>query len=289
MKRLLRILLVPALLAVLSAASPPLAGGVDTPGAGEQTSPKPTVEIRGEVAGPGAYELRRGETLSSLILRAGGYADTAWLPGAVLLRKTEKARQAEELAGIVKRLEAAVRETGPGEAESGPMRRLLDALRNFPPSGRVPVRLSHPRLMINSPQDLLIEEGDNLFIPPAPRTVRVSGAVRSPGEYPASPGARLSGLAASAGGFLPGADVDGVILLKADGTARMLSEGWIEWNEALGRWEISAFRKDRPRIEPGDTIFVPKTPGPIRWPGGTDDFRRTIMQILVLTGAEAAR
>lgn len=289
LRHLARLLLILALSAPTAAGRAVPARAADTPPAATHPLQRPTAGIRGEVERPGAYELREGGTLSSLILRAGGYTDSAWLPGAILTRTAEKSRQAEELAGIVGRLEAAVREAGPGDAEPGPMRRFLDALRNLSPSGRVPVRLSHPRLMINSPDDLALEEGDELFLPPAPRTVRVTGAVRNPGDYPAPPGARLAEIAASAGGFLPEADADGTILLKADGTARWTAEPWIVWNDDAGRWELSAFRKDRPRIEAGDTIFVPKRIGPIRWPGGIDDWRRTTMRILLLTGAGAAR
>ncbi len=249
------------------------------PSAGAQPA-KPAAEIRGEIARPGTYELGEGETLSSLILRAGGYTDNAWLPGAVLTRTARKSRQAEELAGIEQRLEMAARSAPSEEAEPGSARRLLDALRDLFPPGRVPVRLSHPRLMIHSPEDLPLEDGDTLFIPIAPRTVRVAGAVRAPGEVPASPGARLSLVAESAGGFLPEADRGGAILRKADGTARMLSEPPIVWSETAERWELSAFRKDRPRIEAGDAIFVPREPGKTPWPGGVDEYRRTILRIL---------
>jgi len=251
LKRPGRILLVSSLLAVLSAGSAPPAGGADNPAPGAQPVPRPVAEIRGEVAHPGTYALREGETLSSLILRAGGYTDNAWLPGAALTRESEKIRQGEELAGLVRRLETATRAAGSEEAESGPMRRFLDSLRELSPAGRVPVRLSHPRLMINSPEDLPLTGGDVLSIPSAPRAVRVTGAVRDPGEYPPSPGARLSGFAASAGGILPEADGDGTILLKADGTARMLSEPWIVWNKSVGRrctgsLELVALRLHQP-------------------------------------------
>lgn len=275
------------MLAVLSAGPGPSAAGADPPATEVRPPAKPVAEIQGEVAHPGAYELREGETLSSLILRAGGYADNAWLPGAVLVRKAAKVRQAEELAAIAARLSAAVREAEPGEAGLASMRRLLETLRNLSPSGRVPVRLSHPRLMINSPRDLALSDGDTLFIPSPPHTVQVLGAVRDPGEYPAFPGARLSEYAASAGGLLPGADRDGTILLKADGTARRLVEGWIVWNDDAGRWELSPFRKDRPRIEAGDTVFVPRDSGRMPRPDGIDEYRRAMMRILEIAGAGA--
>lgn len=240
------------------------------------------------MARPGTYPLHAGETLSSLVLAAGGLADNAWLPGAALLRPSEKARQSEELAAIARRLEAAILPGGSATEETAKSSSFLASLRNLVPAGRVPVRLSHPRLMINAPEDLPLREGDLLYIPAPPHTVRILGAVRTPGEVPASPGARLPALAASAGGYLPDADVDGALLLRADGTARPLREGWIVWNDAAGRWEFSAFRKDRPRIGPGDTVFVPRKPGGIPWPGGIDDYRRTMARILEITGAGAA-
>ena len=248
-----------------------------------------TVEIRGEVPHPGRYALEAGSTLSSLILLAGGYADDAWLPGAALLRWSEKARQASELEGIARRLESASRSAGTGEEGSDPISEMAASLRILSPSGRVPVRLSHLRLMINGPEDLPLADGDSLRIPPPPTTIRVLGAVRAPGEYPASAGAGLSEVSAAAGGLLPGADRKGAILLKADGTAWPLSEGWIVWNRDAGRWELSLFRRDRPRIEAGDTIFVPRDPGRGKWPGGIEDYRRTIQRILELVGPEGWR
>lgn len=249
--------------------------------------PGGTASIEGEVARPGVYPIREGDTLSSLILAAGGTTDKAWLPGAVLVRPSEKARQAEELNAIARRLAAAIRSAGPGDAGSDAMRRFLDALSTLAPSGRIPIRLLHPRLLINAPEDLPIRDGDILRIPAAPRTVRVLGAVRRPGEVEAPAGVRPAGLAASAGGFLPDADRDGAILLSADGTARLLSEGWVVWNEAAGRWELSRFRRNRPRIEPGDTVFIPRDPGRIPWPGGIEDYRKTMARILEITGAGA--
>jgi len=277
-------LAVSALLAVRGAVP---VWAADPPGYGLSPS-NMTAEIRGEVARPGIYPVRKGDTLSSLILQAGGFTDNAFLPGAVLLRSSENARQAVELAGFARRLEAAIRQTGPGNADTPRIRRFLDALRNLDPSGRIPVRLSHPRLMINAPDDLPLENGDTLYLPPEPRTLRIAGAVRNPGVYPYSPGTRFTGLTASSGGLLPEADRDGTMLLKADGTAQRLSEEWIVWNGDAGRWELSFFRKNRPRIEAGDTVFVPRDPVGIAWPGGIEDYRRTMMRILEITGAGAA-
>src|SRR5512134_3455841 len=55
------------------------------------------VIIRGEVKRPGTYTISAGEKLSSLIERAGGFSDNAWLGGGSLVRKSDIPRKGAEL------------------------------------------------------------------------------------------------------------------------------------------------------------------------------------------------
>jgi len=43
--------------------------------------------LAGEVRFPGKYPIHRGETLSSVLRRAGGFTDLAFIEGAVYIRK----------------------------------------------------------------------------------------------------------------------------------------------------------------------------------------------------------
>jgi len=223
--------------------------------------PRPVaVSIEGEVRRPGSHTLPPGATLSALLVAGGGFTDNAFLPGAVLTRISAEAAQETELRGIVERL---TKETGLSAAPDSDARPVLELLAALHPSGRVPVRLSHPRLMKGSPADIPIEEGDILRIPKKPDTVTVTGAVEAaPRSVPYAAKASYKEYLRQAGGSVDGADRDHVYLLRADGTVALLSLGFISWNPAASRWEVTALAEGPPAIGPGDTIVVPRHPPP---------------------------
>jgi protein involved in polysaccharide export with SLBB domain len=64
-----------------------------------------TVVIRGEVMFPGTYTTVKGETISSLISRAGGFTDKAYLKGAHFTRVSVRNQQQQQIEEVAKRLE----------------------------------------------------------------------------------------------------------------------------------------------------------------------------------------
>ena len=74
------------------------------------------VEVGGEVRFPGSYVVKKGERLSSLIERAGGYNDNAYLRGALFTRERVKELQQRGLDDMIKRLE---RDHPPGRCHPG--------------------------------------------------------------------------------------------------------------------------------------------------------------------------
>ena len=64
------------------------------------------VSLEGEVNAPGIYQLQAGETLKSLIGRAGGFTPQAYVYGLDLSREETRVRQSENLATAISRLEA---------------------------------------------------------------------------------------------------------------------------------------------------------------------------------------
>jgi protein involved in polysaccharide export with SLBB domain len=255
------------------------------PAAGEDEAAL-TAAIRGAVATPGTYTFRKGETLSALVMRSGGYADVASLRGAILVRESEKARQGDTLRGLVEKVEAALdparRDAGPHDRDR--IERLLASLRDLRPAGRVPVRLAHPRLMKGTEGDLPLEQGDLLFIPAEPDTVRVAGAVPLPGLFPWSAKAGYRDYIRKAGGFAGEADRGNVVVFKADWTARRFHRKRVAWNRELRRWELTAFTRKDEAIEPGDTIVVPEAPGTAPWADEGGDIPETLLRIAELTG-----
>ncbi len=238
--------------------------------------------VLGEVRRPGAYVLPAGGKLSDLIGMAGGYADNAYLRGAALVRRSARESQKKQLEELAARLEA---EGGDRPEDRARKSEAAAALRAMSPRGRIPVRLSHPRLLKGKADDLALEDGDVLAVPARPDRVVVSGAVRSPGGaiLPHSGTPDYAASIAAAGGYAEGADRSRVYLLAADGTAVLLRRGWIRWNPAKSRWEIPAFSSPPEPIEPGDTIVVPRVPE--NWAKGIRDLPEILLRISVLAGA----
>ena len=63
-----------------------------------------TVSLEGEVRFPGTYTITKGDTLASVIERAGGLTEYAYSPGAMFTRVALKAQQAKELEDMKKQM-----------------------------------------------------------------------------------------------------------------------------------------------------------------------------------------
>ncbi|MBC8018953.1 MAG: SLBB domain-containing protein, partial [Verrucomicrobia bacterium] len=66
------------------------------------------IKLKGEVRFPGVYSVARGEKLSSVIVRAGGYSERAYLRGARFLRRSVRETQQIRMNEIVVRTEKEV-------------------------------------------------------------------------------------------------------------------------------------------------------------------------------------
>ena len=64
------------------------------------------VQVRGEVRFPGSYPIKRGETLKSVIERAGGLTSLAFAEGSVFLRESLREREREQFKTLADRLQA---------------------------------------------------------------------------------------------------------------------------------------------------------------------------------------
>ncbi len=240
--------------------------------------------VLGAVARPGAYAFQKGDRLSSLIERAGGYADNVFLRGATLIRDSARARNRKALDNAISLLEERAF-AAPGDKDR--MREFFDGLKILPPVTRLPVRLAHPRLLKGTEDDLPLEDGDSLMIPARTDKITVTGAVRNGGsriELPYGAKTRFEDYLRMAGGLTGDADLDHPYLIKADGTAATLARGLVRWSPERSRWEISALVDHGPSIESGDTIVVPRKPSRSTWAGGFPDLQQILMKIHTLTG-----
>ena len=255
------------------------------------------VSVSGEFKFPGRYVIKKGERLSSLIARAGGYTDEAYLRGAVFTRESVRVLQQTSLDEMVKRMEREIMSQGAAQmatavskeeieakkVELEQKRKFIDSLYDLKATGRMTIKLAHARLLKGSDYDIMLEDGDSLTIPIKNNVVSVVGAVMSHGSYIYSDDLEYQNYIAMTGGYSEYADEDNVFVLKVDGSARKV-KGPINWNPFKSRWEMTVFGEKIKEIEPGDTIIVPEEVSRIAWLREIKDITQVLMQMAVVAG-----
>lgn len=234
--------------------------------------------VTGEVRRPGAYRFRRGETLSSVLNRAGGLTDQAYPAGAVFTRASVREqerigfdRAARELDRALARL--LLSDEPPPAEQVALARRLSTDIRSAEPVGRVTVEADPVVLAVRPELDIVLEPGDRIHIPKRPLTVTVSGEVLSPANLQFSTTKTIDDYLREAGGLTAFADPDRIFIVRPDGSAEPVSISY--WNHAPSL------------VLPGATIVVPRDPEPFR-PIGLVKTVSGILGQLALTAASIA-
>lgn len=215
--------------------------------------PVRTVSIHGEVRHPGDYEIVAGETLSSLLGRAGGLTGQAYPAGTVFLRDANRRQETDGFARTASEIDrslalALAGESPPSAGEVEAMRRLAADLRSARPLGRITVE-SDPEMLASMPElDILLEAGDRIVVPQRPLTVTVSGEVLAPGHLGFVSGKTASDYIREAGGTTRNADDGRAFMILPDGSAQPLA--------------VSFWNHDPAFVPPGASIVVPRDPKP---------------------------
>jgi len=256
------------------------------------------VTLSGEFRFPGRYAIHKGERLSSVIERAGGYLPTAYLRGAYFTRESVRRLQQKSLEDMTRRLERELLSTASTQIGSSLTaeevqsktqeiqfkQRLIDYMRGLKATGRMTIAVSNLRLLKGSPYDIELEDGDALYLPTKNNVVNVAGAVMSESSHIYVEKWSYNDYIRAAGGFARYADTDNIFVLKVDGSARKLTSGVFEWSEERERWEVAGYGDEPQKIEPGDVIVVPDKVTTIAWLREIRD----ITQILMNTAVTAA-
>jgi protein involved in polysaccharide export with SLBB domain len=257
------------------------------------------VTVTGQFKFPGRYIIRKGEKLSSLIQRAGGYTDNAYLRGAVFIRERVKEMQQKGIEEMASRLEKELlsqsseqistavsnEEIQGKQYEVAQKKKLIENMRNLKALGRMTIKLAHVRLLKGSEYDIELEDGDSLFIPEKNSVVNVTGAVMAQGSYVFSEKADYLDYINMSGGYSDYADKSKVFVLKVDGSAHKAHRGLINWNEKKDRLEMAAFSDEETNyIEPGDVVVVPEKIDRIAWLRELRDITQILMNTAVVAG-----
>ena len=255
-----------------------------------------TVVLQGEVKFPGTYTIRRDETISSLIERAGGFTPYAYLRGAVFTRASVRQLQQQQIDEMIDRLQRELLSSGTAaigtastsdEAkiigmENAQRQSFLEKLRTVKAKGRIAIRLTQDLAMLKgTSEDISLTDGDVIQIPSDPKTVQVIGSVYNQTAFVYGKEKGLSEYIDLAGGYSDNADKSGTYILRADGTAQKTGSGFlgVTWNGNSNRWdEGGGF------IGSGDTIVVPEQLERIAWMRNIKDITQILYQIAVGAG-----
>jgi protein involved in polysaccharide export with SLBB domain len=215
------------------------------------------VTLKGEVRFPGAYSIRRGETLKSVVLRAGGFTDFAFPEGSVFTRDSLRKREQEQLDALAERMQRDLAILAVQSAATIPSAQanaagalsvgqvLLGQLRGAKAVGRLVIDLpSMMRLPMDSPSDVILRGGDELIVPRTQQQVTVIGEVQNATSLLYNPHLSRDDYIALSGGTTRRADRGRIYVVRANGSV-VAQEG--------SRW----FDHGSVRIKPGDTIVVP--------------------------------
>jgi polysaccharide biosynthesis/export protein len=213
-----------------------------------------TITLRGQVKFPGRYSVQPGETLKSVLDRAGGLTQYAFARGAVLTRKELRDREQKELDMLALRMQndiafVALQGTVANQAGAASAlsvgQSLLTQLRAARAVGRLVINL--PRMLqspIGSQYDVVLRDGDELIVPKLQQEVTVIGEVQTVTSHLYRPGLSRNDYINLSGGKTARADSGRIYVVRADGSV-VANSG--------PRW----FNTSDTTIEAGDTVVVP--------------------------------
>ena len=213
-----------------------------------------SIELRGEFAFPGSYAIRRGEKLSEVVKRAGGFTDYAYTYASVFTRKNLKKLQKQSYEQAANDLEYAVAAaiTSPsnsltisGEALK-PISDLILRLREQEAAGRMVVDFTPLSLSQDPSNDITLVDGDMLLVPSRPSDVTVSGEVRYPTSIKYQESKMWQDYINEAGGFATQAAKDNLYIVYPNGKAIMAARPTL-------------WKKSNTYLQPGATIVVPRS------------------------------
>jgi protein involved in polysaccharide export with SLBB domain len=213
------------------------------------------VLLSGEFNRPGLYAIRKGETLSQLIARAGGLSPLAYPYGAIFTRRSVKELEQEGLRRTSRELTNSLLAVSARKETSGEAllagQQLIQQLATVEAPGRVVVE-ADPRVLAMRPDlDTVLDSGDAIVMPKRPNFVLALGDVSNPGALQFVAGKTVGQYVSESGGTQSTADRKRIFLVLPNGTSQPIGgRGWGGSPNLV--------------VPPGSTIIVPKNIDPLR-------------------------
>lgn len=195
-------------------------------------SPQRTVTVNGEVLFDGVYVLEnRNERISDIVRRAGGIIEKAYVKGAHLSRRLTDDEYLARKETLRVAMSSATNAGGDSIALSK-----IDVSSSYNVGIDLEKALKYP----GTHYDLVLQPGDQLFIPEEQSTVKISGEVMYPNAVVYEPGKKLGYYIDQAGGYGQNAKKNKGFVVYMNGT-------------------VAKAKRNTP-IEPGCQIIIPSKP-----------------------------
>lgn len=243
------------------------------------------VTLKGEVRFPGVYSVAHGEKLSSVIARAGGYTEKAYLRGAKFTRRSVRDLQQKRMDEISIKTERDILQKQSSLAAVASTKEELEAtksaleglqrgvaqLRALRAEGRMVIRLSESKELQGSNDDVTLEGGDELEIPLRPSVVTVLGHVYNPNSFVYQAGEDIGWYLDKTGGPVAEAEKSEMYVIRADGTVFSRQQSF------FGSFLSASF-------EAGDTLVVPQKLERIAWLREIKDWTQILANVALTAG-----
>lgn len=245
----------------------------------ENWNEKKYVDLKGEVRYPGRYNITEGEKLSSVIARAGGFTNHAFVEGAVFAREEVKQLQIQRIEESLDRIRtkaiqanASANDIGEKTQDKQNMLLAVTQLEKEAaakkPIGRISINLYYDLARFtNSPYDLTLKDKDTLYVPSVNDTISVVGEVLNQNTFIYNSKYDAKDYLEKAGGATELADKEYIYIVKANGEAQRVKNDYF--------WGSSN------EVFKGDTIVVPMKIDTVSDLAFTKDVTQVLYQLAI--------
>ena len=227
--------------------------------------------------------------MSDAVKAAGGLTGSAYVYGTEFTRESVRQTQQDNYDRALRDMEtdlarnasnrraSTADEVAARTANAAANARLIERMRQIRPTGRVVLPVTPTATQL---PDMVLEDGDHLYIPSPGTSVGVFGSVFNTGSFVFAQNSTVDDYLRQAGGPTRGADVGSMFVIRANGTvisSRQSNTFWRPGDEFMGTATL-----------PGDTIFVPEETNKSTFVQSAKDWTQILYQFgLGLAGIKA--
>jgi protein involved in polysaccharide export with SLBB domain len=207
------------------------------------------VEIIGAINTPGIYAISSGESLSSVIKKAGGYKSNAYPFGAILNNKKSLELHEKAVENLYTTFVQKLVTKGDPLFASESLPFALKELRKAETTGRVMAEFDLDIINANPELDTILDDGDEILIPIETQQVYVFGEVNNNGAIRYIPNQSINDYLSRSGGIKENADKNYIYVVHPNGEVNRLS---------YKRFSFLSNKSNDILIYPGSVIYVPR-------------------------------